>query len=106
MTINKFTGKTEEEAMEKVRKELGNAAVIMNVKVVKPKGFTGIFKSNTYEVTAAVEDEGFSNDAKTFAIPTAGDIGIALTTFNTGMFLRVHHRITTKDIFVMVTVTT
>ena len=70
MTINKFTGKTEEEAMEKVRKELGNAAVIMNVKVVKPKGFTGIFKSNTYEVTAAVEDEGFSNDAKTFAIPT------------------------------------
>ena len=70
MTINKFTGKTEEEAMEKVRKELGNAAVIMNVKVVKPKGFTGLFKSNTYEVTAAVEDEGFSNDAKTFAIPT------------------------------------
>ena len=43
---------------------------------------------------------------KTLAIPTAGDIGIALTTFNTGMFLRVHHRITTKDIFVMVTVTT
>ena len=42
MTINKFTGKTEEEAMEKVRKELGNAAVIMNVKVVKPKGFTGL----------------------------------------------------------------
>ncbi len=70
MTINKFTGKTEEEAMEKVRKELGNAAVIMNVKVVKPKGFTGFFKSNTYEITAAVEDEGFSNDAKTFAIPT------------------------------------
>ncbi len=70
MTINKYTGKTEEEAMEKVRKELGSAAVIMNVKVVKPKGFTGFFKSNTYEVTAAVEDEGFSNDAKNFAIPT------------------------------------
>ena len=26
MTINKYTGKTEEEAMSKVRKELGNAA--------------------------------------------------------------------------------
>ena len=71
MTINKYTGKTEEEAMEKVRKELGSAAVIMNVKVVKPKGFGGIFKGNTYEVTAAVEDDGFSNDAKTFALPTA-----------------------------------
>jgi flagellar biosynthesis protein FlhF len=69
MTINKYTGKTEEEAMEKVRKELGSAAVIMNVKVVKPKGLGGLFKGNTYEVTAAVEDDGFSNDAKAFAVP-------------------------------------
>ena len=68
MTINKYTGKTEEEAMEKVRKELGNAAVIMNVKVVKPKGLGGFFKSSSYEVTAAVEDEGFSNDAKAFSL--------------------------------------
>ena len=69
MTINKYTGKTEEEAMEKVRKELGGAAVIMNVKVVKPKGIGGFFKHSTYEVTAAVEDDGFSNDAKAFAVP-------------------------------------
>lgn len=69
MTINKYTGKTEEEAMEKVRKELGSAAVIMNVKVVKPKGLGGLFKGNTYEVTAAVEDDGFSNDARAFAVP-------------------------------------
>ena len=69
MTINKYTGKTEEEAMEKVRKELGSAAVIMNVKVVKPKGIGGFFKHSTYEVTAAVEDDGFSNDAKAFAVP-------------------------------------
>ncbi len=62
MTINKYTGKTEEEAMEKVRKELGNAAVIMNVKVIKPKGLGGLFKSNTYEVTAAVEDDGLLKD--------------------------------------------
>ncbi len=67
MTINKYTGKTEEEAMEKVRKELGAAAVIMNVKVVKPKGLGGIFKHSTYEVTAAVEDDGFSEEAKNFA---------------------------------------
>ncbi|MBO6127428.1 MAG: flagellar biosynthesis protein FlhF [Pseudobutyrivibrio sp.] len=71
MTINKYTGKTEEEAMDKVRKELGSAAVIMNVKVVKPKGLGGLFKSNTYEVTAAVEDDGFSNDAKAFAVPNS-----------------------------------
>ncbi len=57
MTINKYTGKTEEEAMSKVRKELGNAAVIMNVKVIKPKGLGSFFKSSTYEVTAAIEDD-------------------------------------------------
>ncbi|MBE5902776.1 MAG: flagellar biosynthesis protein FlhF [Pseudobutyrivibrio sp.] len=62
MTINKYTGKTEEEAMSKVRKELGNAAVIMNVKVIKPKGLGGLFKSNTYEVTAAVEDDDVRNN--------------------------------------------
>ena len=69
MTINKYTGKTEEEAMEKVRKELGSTAVIMNVKVIKPKGLGGLFKGNTYEVTAAVEDDGFSSEAKAFAVP-------------------------------------
>jgi flagellar biosynthesis protein FlhF len=62
MTINKYTGKTEEEAMSKVRKELGNAAVIMNVKVIKPKGLGGLFKSNTYEVTAAVVDDDVRNN--------------------------------------------
>ena len=69
MTINKYTGKTEEEALEKVRNELGNAAVIMNVKVIKKKGLKSLFGGSTYEVTAAVEDDGFSNDAKAFAVP-------------------------------------
>ncbi len=69
MTINKYTGKTEEEAMTKVREELGNAAVIMNVKEIKPRGITSIFKKSTYEVTAAVEDDGFSKDALDFVKP-------------------------------------
>lgn len=75
MTINKYTGKTEEEAMEKVRKELGGAAVIMNVKVVKPKGIGGLFKHSTYEVTAAVEDDGLSGGAKAFAVPSETKAG-------------------------------
>ena len=75
MTINKYTGKTEEEAMEKVRKELGGAAVIMNVKVVNPKGIGGLFKHSTYEVTAAVEDDGLSGGAKAFAVPSEAKAG-------------------------------
>lgn len=57
MTINKFQGKTKEEAIEKAKAEFGPNAVIMNVKEVKPKGLFGVFASSTYEVTAAIEEK-------------------------------------------------
>ena len=38
MIIKKFTGKTEAEATEAAKKELGNGLVIMNVREVKKKG--------------------------------------------------------------------
>lgn len=57
MTINKFQGKTEEEALEKAKSEMGQGLVIMNVRVVKPKGIFGFLKTPYYEVTAAMEDK-------------------------------------------------
>ncbi len=57
MTINKFQAKTESEAVEKAKKEMGPEVVIMNVKTVKPKGMFRAFKGVTYEVTAALEEE-------------------------------------------------
>jgi len=57
MIIKKFQGKTEAEATEAARKELGNAVVIMNVRNVKTKGFLGLFKSPQVEVTVAMEEE-------------------------------------------------
>lgn len=57
MIINKFLGKTKEEAIEKAKKELGENAVVMNVKEVKPKGIFAFFKSSSYEVTAALEEK-------------------------------------------------
>lgn len=57
MTINKFQGKTEEEALEKAKNEMGSGVVIMNVKVVKPKGLFGFMKVPYYEVTAAMEEK-------------------------------------------------
>ncbi len=56
MTINKFQGKTEQEAVEKARKEMGQNAVIMNVRQIKPRGFLAGLKGPTYEVTAAIEE--------------------------------------------------
>lgn len=57
MTINKFTGKTKEEAIECAKQAFGPNAVIMNIKEIKPKGLFGIFKSSTYEVTAAMDEK-------------------------------------------------
>ena len=57
MIIKKFVGKTEEEAVEAAKKELGNGVVIMNVKSVKRKGLFAAFRSKLMEVTVALEDE-------------------------------------------------
>ncbi len=57
MIIKKFTGKTETEAVEAAKKELGDGLVIMNVRQVKPTGLFAAFKAKQTEVTAALEDE-------------------------------------------------
>lgn len=44
MTINKYQGKTKEEAVEKAKQELGAVAVVLNVKEIKPKGMFKMFK--------------------------------------------------------------
>ncbi len=57
MIIKKYTGKTEAEATEAAKKELGNGIVIMNVKEVKPKGLFSFLKSKLTEVTVALEGD-------------------------------------------------
>lgn len=61
MTINKFQGKTKEEAIEKAKEELGENAVVMNIKEIKPKGLFRALKRTTYEVTAAKEEKEPTN---------------------------------------------
>ena len=57
MIIKKFAAKTEAEAVEAAKKELGEHLVIMNVKNIKKKGFLGIFGKSLVEVTVALEAE-------------------------------------------------
>lgn len=76
MTINKFQGKTEEEALEKAKSEMGQSLVIMNVRLVKPKGLFGFLKTPHYEVTAAVEDKEPSSAAAS-AVGTHRGIDLA-----------------------------
>lgn len=64
MTIKKFQGKTKEEAIEKAKAELGENAVVMNIKEIKPKGVFQTLKKSTYEVTAAMEEKENPIDSK------------------------------------------
>ena len=45
MIIKKFIAKTEKEAIENARAELGEGVVVMNVKPVKPKGLFAFLKT-------------------------------------------------------------
>lgn len=79
MTINKYQGKTKEEAIEKAKQELGVNAVVLNIKEIKPKGMFRMFKDTTYEVTAAVEEkERFDNSLLNAAAPLKKPEGIHL----------------------------
>ncbi len=57
MIIKKFQGKTEAEAVESAKKELGSSVVIMNVRNLKRKGLFSFLKKQTVEVTVALEEE-------------------------------------------------
>lgn len=57
MIIKKFQGKTEAEAVESAKKELGSNVVIMNVRNVKRKGMLRFFMPQLIEVTVALEEE-------------------------------------------------
>ncbi len=57
MIIKKFQGSTEEEAILAARDEMGNDAVIMNIRTTKKKGLFKFFKKNMVEVTAALEEK-------------------------------------------------
>ncbi len=57
MIIKKFQAKSENEAVEIAKQELGPGVVIMNVRAVKRKGLFAFLKSPMVEVTVALEEE-------------------------------------------------
>lgn len=56
MVIKKYIATTEEEAVGLAKAELGEDAVIMNVKTMVPKGIGKLFKKPSVEITAAVDE--------------------------------------------------
>lgn len=56
MVIKKYIATTEEEAVGLAKAELGEDAVIMNVKTMIPRGISKLFKKPAVEITAAVDE--------------------------------------------------
>ncbi len=61
MIIKKYQAKTENEAMNLAKAELGESCVSLNVKQVKQKGIMKLFKAPYVEVTVALEEESETN---------------------------------------------
>ena len=64
MIIKKFLAKTEIEAIEMAKEELGSNAVVMNIKKVKPKGLAKLFVHGKVEVTAALDETPAKEERK------------------------------------------
>ena len=57
MIIKKYVGRTESEATEEARKELGPNIVVMTVRPAKKTGFLSFFQPQKIEVTVGLEEE-------------------------------------------------
>ena len=57
MIIKKFQAKTENEAVEAAKKELGSNVVVMNVRNTKKKGLFSFLRPQLVEITVAVEED-------------------------------------------------
>lgn len=57
MRIRRYTGKDAQEAMLKVKMDLGSEAIILSTRKVRRKGITGLFCKPLTEVLAATDEE-------------------------------------------------
>lgn len=65
MIIKKYLAKSEKEAIELAKDDLGNNAVVMNIKKVSPRGLAKIFVRSKVEVTAALDENvSYSEEPK------------------------------------------
>lgn len=57
MRVKRYVSPTLQEAMERIRVDLGKDAVILNTKRIRSGGFLGLFKKEEFEVLAAIEQD-------------------------------------------------
>lgn len=69
MVIKKYTASNMNEALTRIRYELGKNAVIISQRKVRKPGISGFFSGKMIEVTAAVENSSFKKEPSSFAKP-------------------------------------
>jgi len=57
MKVKRYVGETAQEAMNKVRLDLGRDAIILNTRKIRRKGLVGIFSKPLIEVVATIDND-------------------------------------------------
>ncbi len=73
MKIKRYMGKDTQEALLKVKMDLGNNAIILNTKKVRQKGIKKYFTSPMIEVMAAIDDTSKIKEHELTKITTVAD---------------------------------
>ncbi|MDF2522253.1 MAG: flagellar biosynthetic protein FlhF [Clostridia bacterium] len=64
MRVKRYVGETAQEAMQKVKSDLGRDAIILNTRKIRKKGLAGIFSKPLIEVVATIDNDISSKPAK------------------------------------------
>lgn len=57
MKVKRYVGETAQEAMQKVRSDLGRDAIILNTRKIRRKGLAGFFSKPLIEVVATIDND-------------------------------------------------
>lgn len=68
MIIKKFQAETEAMAVLMAKEEMGSGAVVLNIKTIKHRGISRLFKKNIVEVTAALEENNVAQQQKSINV--------------------------------------
>ena len=57
MKVKRYVGETAQEAMQKVKSDLGRDAIILNTRKIRRKGLVGLFSKPLIEVVATIDSD-------------------------------------------------
>ncbi len=81
MNVKRFIGVDNNDAMFKVKRELGSDAVILHTRKIKAKGWRGWFKKPLVEIVAAIEEQKVESKAEKAKTEEAAKLLAEMTSY-------------------------